>query len=281
MSSEEIEKLLYENRVLKLELQKLKSKSDFFIESKIFDGINNNTEITGKITADYNKDKINENKIDTNQNNGDFLALATSIRENAENINITPSNNSLNNIIGNASSKTNKNINDRNLNNNENSSIKSSALNSYGNLNYNSEINMQNNNMNEYINSLILNNNTDLISENSSKKNQLSYKETLDNNFSNKKSSAYNSLFKAGESLISGPFSSLNNSLAADKRNRSPDNIALKKVNDRIKFLESLEKESTKMLNKQREKIKNEKIKKEEENKKKIDHVNFYLFLFF
>jgi len=281
LSSEEIEKLLYENRVLKLELQKLKSKSDFFIESKIFDGINNNTEITGKITADYNKDKINENKIDTNQNNGDFLALATSIRENAENINITPSNNSLNNIIGNASSKTNKNINDRNLNNNENSSIKSSALNSYGNLNYNSEINMQNNNMNEYINSLILNNNTDLISENSSKKNQLSYKETLDNNFSNKKSSAYNSLFKAGESLISGPFSSLNNSLAADKRNRSPDNIALKKVNDRIKFLESLEKESTKMLNKQREKIKNEKIKKEEENKKKIDHVNFYLFLFF
>jgi len=151
----------------------------------------------------------------------------------------------------------------------------------YGNGNaFKNDINSVNN-INDILNNLMINNNADSISELSIKKKTfsdiISYSE---NNRSNKKSSAYNSLFKAGESLISGQLSALQRNINLDRKNKSPEVIALKQVNERLKYLENLEKESSMLLNKQRDKIKTEKIKKEEEMKKKIEDVIFFTLIF-
>lgn len=286
LNPEDVEKLIYENRVLKLELQKLKSKSDFFLDPKLFEGNSNNNNITRTVHGNNNEEMANEqnnhnieNSKNINANNSEKEILNNDILKEPfseiNSINNTEKknnavyfesnqymNSNIKNIVGNSSFSSAKKSN-------SNKNNKGNFYHKYGN----SEVNSSNSNLNDIINNLMLNNNSDLISENSIKKNKLSSKDTNENNLSLKKTNGYNSLFKAGESLVSGQFSSINNSIVAQKKNRSPDFIALRQVNDRLKYLESLEKESSNFLNKQREKIKNDKLKKEEEIKKKIEDV--------
>lgn len=294
MNSEDIEKLIYENRVLKLELQKLKSKNDFYVDSKLFEGninanstaiLSNNMDNPTPSVKSMNDDpKLYQYPIQDNRNGEMLNALNENSKEMS--LDITNKNLGLNGndyikIQGNFENKINLSSSNKSYNNNryDNNLISKNKIN-YGNgdmpkRNFNSG----SNNINDIINNLMLNNNADSISELSSKKNTLSYKDTLgENSLSNKKSSAYNSLFKAGESLISEQFSAINKSINLDRKNRSPDVIALKQVNDRLKYLENLEKESSKHLSKQREKIKIERVKKEEEMKKKIEDVIYLLF---
>lgn len=296
LSSEEIEKLMYENRVLKLELQKLKSKNDFYVDAKSFEGnINaNSTALLSNILDNPTpsvksiNDNLKSNKYQNLENR--YGETLNALNENPNDLNADKSNeikqnNDFINIQGNNEnmiylSSSNKNYkNFRNANNNyedklRNHPEKEINENKYGNENLPNSNTNSSNNINDIINNLMLNNNADSISELSMKKKTFSYKDTIgENSLSNKKSSAYNSLFKAGESLISGQFSAINKSINQDKKNRPPDIVALKQVNERLKYLENLEKESSKLLNKQREKIKIEKIKKEEEMKKKIEDV--------
>lgn len=291
LNSDDVEKLIYENRVLKLELQKLKSKSDFFLDPKLFDGNSSNINVTGTVQGNYN------DEIGANEQNSQNIESSKNLNANyseKEILNIDfPKEPSMGiNSINNTEKKNNSVNLENNINMNNNikniignssfsSAKKSNSNRNHNGINYhkygNSEVYNNNSNLNDIINNLMQNNNLDLISENSTKKNQLSSKDTNENNLSLKKSNGYSSLFKAGESLVSGQFSAINNSIVAQKKNRSPDVIALRQVNDRLKYLESLEKESSNFLNKQREKIKNEKLKKEEEIKKKIEDVNNYI----
>lgn len=347
MNHEEIEKLIYENKVLKLELQKLKSKNDFYVfESntnanntisiqdnktdvqsinssnnnlKISDMNNNNSNILSpinkygefldslkqsqfenlKLGNKYNyvidnrnqaqfKESINSsNNVSLSQkymdNNNNFKSYSlqqnfsnppsnrdTMLYINANNQLISNSNH-INNAIGADTSSRNERYSDTNKiqngkNNRHLNEIK---------ISYNPNIDLGNNNVNDIISNLMLNNNSDFISEKSTKKNSNYYKDSIDINLSNKKTTSLNSstIFKAGESLMSGQFSGLNRSMGLDSKKRSPDVIALKQVNDRLRYLEKLEKESTTNLNKQREKIKIDKVKKEEDMKKKIENV--------
>lgn len=125
------------------------------------------------------------------------------------------------------------------------------------------------NSLNEVIDNLIVNTNSNQHKNNS--RDIFSNKSVNDQESSIiKKGSLNNSLFKAGESIVGSQFSSsISNSQTG----------ALKKVNERLRYLEKLEKESSMNLNKQKEKIRTKNQKKEEEMKKKIEDVKrFYLF---
>lgn len=129
------------------------------------------------------------------------------------------------------------------------------------------------NNLNDVIDNLIVNTNTNVNKSNS---NIFSGKNSVANNdgeLSIKKQSLNSSLFKAGESIIGSQFS-------GSIKNSSSETGALKKVNERLRYLEKLEKESSLNLNKQKEKIKSKNLKKEEEMKKKIEDVRIFLFIF-
>jgi hypothetical protein len=294
MNSEEIEKLIYENRVLKLELQKIKSKNDFYVGSKLFEGTNNDN---ATVIVSNNNDNptpsvksINDNHIQNQYQNQEnqYGEILNGLQQNANDSNlIKASNDNINGHIDNinylivpdnnkvfkSAIKNGLDLNSKNFR---------SDMNLKNQINYGNENAFKNdidsvNKINNILNNLMMNNKADSISELSIKKKTfsdiISYSE---NNRSNKKSSAYNSLFKAGESLISGQLSALQRNINLDRKNKSPEVIALKQVNERLKYLENLEKESSMLLNKQRDKIKTEKIKKEEEMKKKIEDVIFF-----
>ncbi len=274
MNSEEIEKLIYENRFLKLELQKIKSKNDFYVDSKLFE---ENINVNASAILSNNMDNPSPS-VKSMNNNHKLCQSATQDNRYGEMLNAQDENSKELNL-DNKAKNINSNFQD-NINNQSNNSLIAKNKNNFANekfLNHNLD---PGNNINEIINNLMLNNNADSISELSSKKNTVSYRENIgEHSLSNKKSSAYNSLFKAGESLIGGQYSTINKSINLEKRNRSPDFMALKQVNDRLRYLENLGKESSKVLNKQREKIKFEKVKKEEEMKKKIEDVFIILLL--
>lgn len=293
-NSEEIEKLIYENRVLKLELQKLKSKNDFFVESKSFEG-NNNMDKPALESNNFGNPTPSVKSVNDNPKNENYanqeIRYGNTLKGLNENMNeMVPGNYNDNNL--NSDFIINKNSilgsPDKNLNNSIKNSPQNKIIEFNNSNNFKNHNNLENNvlmkhnlnssyNINDMINNLMLNNKSDSISELSLKKNTFSYKDTIsENNPSNKKLSAYNSLFKAGESLIGGHYSSLHKNIGLDRKHRTPHVIALKQVNDRLKYLENLEKESSKLLNKQREKIKFEKIRKEEEMKKKIEDVFNY-----
>ena len=253
-NTEDVEKLIYENKVLKVELQKMRSKSDFYEDSNIS---NNANEKTPKTSRNENESEDNtkhiriksmkEMNLEVEKYNEDltskYNSKVNSIRDEIDNF-----------------SKL-KNHDNNSYRGGESIDLKSPMSESI-NLDF---LNKQvdGNNLNDVIDNLIVNNNNDSNIFSNKSYNKNSQSDNFDGDLSIKKSSLNSSLFKAGESLVSGQFSSIKNS----------ETGALKKVNERLRYLEKLEKESSLNLNKQKEKIKNKNYKKEEEMKKKIEDV--------
>lgn len=245
-NNQDVEKLIYENKILKVELQKMRSKTDFYEDSDILS--HNANEKQTKVLKNDNEDIENTQHIriksvkDLNQYNEDltskYNSKVNSIRDEIDNF-----------------SKL--------KNNDERKSIDlKSPTSGSDNLDF---LNKQvdGNNLNDVIDNLIVNTNNNINKSNSNIFTNKSL--NIDGDIS-KKGSLNSSLFKAGESIVGSQFSSsIKNSEIG----------ALKKVNERLRYLEKLEKESSLNLNKQREKIKTKNLKKEEEMKKKIEDVFF------
>jgi len=248
-NEQDVEKLIYENKYLKMELQKMRSKSDFYEDSDI---LSRNT---------IEKIPINKDIDDTQQIRIKSIKEMEKYNEDiASKLNSKVS--SIRDGIDNFSKKNQDDIKSINL---------KSPISGTSNLDFlNKQV--EGNNLNDVIDNLIINtNNNDLRKSNS---NIFSNKSlNNDGDISIKKSSLNSSLFKAGESIVGSQFSSSIN---------TTESRGLKKVNERLRYLEKLEKESSLNLNKQKEKIKSKNIKKEEEMKKKIeDVINYFIIIFF
>ncbi len=262
--NQDVEKLIYENKVLKLELQKMRSKSDFYEYSDIL------SRATIEKTPKNNKE---------DDNNTMHIRIKSIKDMNQYNEDITSNYNSKKNLIMEGINNFSKKNQQQNLDDEKFIDLKS-PLSGNSNIDFLHNLNKQSdgNNLNDVIDNLILNTNNNNLSKSIS--NVFSNKSlNNDGDISLKKSSLNSSLFKAGESIVgsSSNFSSIINTESRE----------LKKFNERLRYLEKLEKESSMNLNKQREKIKSKHLKKEEEMKKKIEDViyliilNIILLLFF
>lgn len=236
--NEDVEKLIYENKLLKVELQKMRSKTDFYEDINLLQNIDETSKTNENYFYNDNIQKINVeslreiNSISEKYNQeitNKYYNKVNSIREEIDNFT------KLQNL-------------DRN------SIDLKSPISGSSNLDF--VIKNNEGNIDDVIKNLIKNNNESALIYNKTKSKDNFHKDSM------KKESLSNSLFKAGESVVSSQLSV-----------KTADNVSLKKVNERLRYLEKLEKESNLNLNKQKEKIKNKNLKKEEEMKKKIEDV--------
>ncbi len=223
LTKENIEKLISENKILKLELQKLKSKNEFFINDNIDPDLLSSKNLTNSVRS----------LVDNNMNLGDYSGSSKS------------------NVV--SPSYLQNNLSSRNeiFNTKEAHYTPSSMLKSYIN---------DSENIIQRINNLKEKNSYSINIPNSNLKEMKKYSQSP---HPNKK------LMRVGLDILSSKNSNFLNT-PKDSSSITSEIKELKAANERLRFLEQMEKRTGLKTVKEIEKINSEKIKKKEEieNKK-------------